>query len=216
MQAAKWNDFGVSRGAGQMFPNATREQDSPWNILLLTEFGKDAKYDQSPIPVWRIISGNILFLKPWHCRGPGRRRRWEYLVLGPRSCGSNPGPGAQSPPAGWKARPCGPGRTQHALPCCHTQESRPTAPPHKRRESSNLQGQNSRANTNITKQISVAIIRREETVIKVTHLWLTVAWIKEASESDGSNGRAVDFFPLHYYYQTAAELPQEAIEALRF
>ena len=59
MQAAKWNDFGVSRGAGQMFPKATREQDSPWNILLLTEFGKDAKYAHSPIPVWRIISGNI-------------------------------------------------------------------------------------------------------------------------------------------------------------
>lgn len=30
----KWNDFGDARGAGQMCPKATREQDSPWNILL--------------------------------------------------------------------------------------------------------------------------------------------------------------------------------------
>lgn len=45
-------------------------------------FGKDAKYDHSPIPVWRIISGNILFLKPWHSHGTGRRRDGNTLCLG--------------------------------------------------------------------------------------------------------------------------------------
>lgn len=115
----------------------------PFYCLL---FGKDAKCDRSPpIRLENYFGEHTLPQIMTRLQHGEKKEMGEYLVLAPLSCGSSPGPGAQSPPAGWKARLCEPGRTRHALPCCHIQESRPTAPPHKRQESSNLQGQNSRA-----------------------------------------------------------------------
>ena len=146
-------------------------------------FGKDAKCDHSPpIPVWRIISGHILFLKSRHAWGTGRRRRWENtLCLRCWAVGVAQGQERSLHQLAEKHVFANQDELSMLFPVVIFKRAVQLLHHTKDRNHQTCRDKIQEQNTNITKQIPVTIIRREETVIKVTHLWLTVAWIKQAS-----------------------------------
>lgn len=145
-------------------------------------FGKDAKCDHSPpIPVWRIISGHILFLKSRHAWGTGRRRWENTLCLRRWAVGVAQGQERSLHQLAEKHVFANQDELSMLFPVVIFKRAVQLLHHTKDRNHQTCGDKIQEQNTNITKQIPVTIIRREETVIKVTHLWLTVAWIKQAS-----------------------------------
>lgn len=136
----------------------------------------NAKSDNSPsTSVWRTISENIFFLKLWHTRDLGGEGRGiNTLGLGRRAV----------------RIPQGQERSLHQLAKKHIfphqdklgvffsvvifKRAVQLLHDTKDRNHQTWRDKIQEQNTNIKKQISVTAMRREATVIKVSHLWSTV------------------------------------------